>query len=190
VIVLPQQADADSRVTAAQGAAVSVSQAAIAVVAAIIGSSLISLVGFYLFVRYRRSKQRELEATEREANAALDRAVVSFIDKSDLASPVTPHPAVGYAISQYGDSDPRTANTFSMDDSRPATAEKSAIPGMGIFRLKLAPPRKGKSKTGPLTLNQSQNLETVKEVGSTESLGDGESKEERRYSNWPFSTAR
>ncbi|EQB48207.1 hypothetical protein CGLO_12581 [Colletotrichum gloeosporioides Cg-14] len=49
--------DANLRVSQAQGAAVSVTQAALAVVGAIIGSSLLTILGFYIWTRYRRGKQ-------------------------------------------------------------------------------------------------------------------------------------
>ena len=52
----------------AQGAAVSVTQAALAIVGAIIGSSLLTIVGFTLVLRYRRVKRRKsrLEASSRD----------------------------------------------------------------------------------------------------------------------------
>ncbi|KAI8166509.1 hypothetical protein K4K50_008449 [Colletotrichum sp. SAR 10_71] len=56
--------DANLRVSQAQGAAVSVTQAALAVVGAIIGSSLLTILGFYIWTRYRRGKRKE--AKERE----------------------------------------------------------------------------------------------------------------------------
>ena len=52
----------------AQGAAVSVTQAALAIVGAIIGSSLLTIIGFTLVLRYRRIKRRKsrLEASSRD----------------------------------------------------------------------------------------------------------------------------
>ncbi|KAK0726320.1 hypothetical protein B0T21DRAFT_413657 [Apiosordaria backusii] len=52
----------------------------IAVAASVVGSSLISLLAFFLFMRRRKAKQREQEE-ENEVNAALDRAIVSYIVK-------------------------------------------------------------------------------------------------------------
>ncbi|KAK4095953.1 hypothetical protein N658DRAFT_511623 [Parathielavia hyrcaniae] len=57
----------------------------IAIVATAVGACLLSLLGFYLFSRRRKAKRRADEA-EKEANAALDRAIVSYIVK-DQPSP-------------------------------------------------------------------------------------------------------
>ncbi|KAK3337960.1 hypothetical protein B0H65DRAFT_308685 [Neurospora tetraspora] len=80
------QAQNDLDIKAVQGAASSVNSAAIAVVVAIIGSSVLSLAGFYLFVRYRKRKQKQKEEEEQNVSDALDRAIVSYIVK-DQASP-------------------------------------------------------------------------------------------------------
>ncbi|KAK3486063.1 uncharacterized protein B0T23DRAFT_244996 [Neurospora hispaniola] len=72
-------------IKAVQGAASSVNRAAIAVVVAIIGSSVLSLAGFYLFVRYRKRKQKQKEE-DQNVSDALDRAIVSYI-VNDQASP-------------------------------------------------------------------------------------------------------
>ncbi|KAK0701914.1 hypothetical protein B0T26DRAFT_757886 [Lasiosphaeria miniovina] len=74
------QTQVDSRVQAAQSNAVTVAQTAVAVVASVIGSSIFSLLGFYLFIRHRRAKLKQQEE-EQEVNAALDRAIVSYIVK-------------------------------------------------------------------------------------------------------------
>src|SRR6185436_5016285 len=52
------QADAASQVQQAQGTAVSVTQAALAVVGSIIGSSLITIGAFYLVLRLKRNRRR------------------------------------------------------------------------------------------------------------------------------------
>ncbi|TLS27987.1 hypothetical protein PpBr36_00093, partial [Pyricularia pennisetigena] len=59
-------ADADSRVSQAQGASVSITQAAIAVVASVLGSALITLLALWLLMRYRRKKKLEKLAEEEE----------------------------------------------------------------------------------------------------------------------------
>ncbi|KAK3323782.1 hypothetical protein B0T19DRAFT_443254 [Cercophora scortea] len=69
---------ADSDLAAAQGAAISIANASIAVVASAVGSSLLSFLGVFLFARYRRAKRKRREE-EQDLNAALDRAVVSYI---------------------------------------------------------------------------------------------------------------
>ena len=63
----------------------SISQAIVAVVAAVIGSSLLSLLGFYAFLRYRKAK-RKREEEEQNVNDALDRAIVSYIVKEHPGS--------------------------------------------------------------------------------------------------------
>ncbi|KAK4199226.1 hypothetical protein QBC40DRAFT_85718 [Triangularia verruculosa] len=60
----------------------------IAVAVSVVGSSLISLLVFFLIMRRRKAKQREQEE-ENEVNAALDRAIVSYIVK-ELPSPRGP----------------------------------------------------------------------------------------------------
>ncbi|KAK4652278.1 hypothetical protein QC762_609710 [Podospora pseudocomata] len=57
----------------------------IAVAVSVVGSSLISLLVFFFFTRRRKAKQRAQEE-ENEMNAALDRAIVSYIVK-ELPSP-------------------------------------------------------------------------------------------------------
>ena len=54
--------------------------AAIAIAVSGVGSSLVSLLAVWLFMRRRRAKQRANEE-EKEVNAALDRAIVSYIVK-------------------------------------------------------------------------------------------------------------
>jgi hypothetical protein len=61
------QTEADSRVLQAQGAAVSVTQAALAIVGAIIGSSLLTIAAFVLVLRFKRRRRdrRSLAAARR-----------------------------------------------------------------------------------------------------------------------------
>jgi len=62
-----RQAEADNRILQAQGAAVSVTQAALAIVGAIIGSSLLTIAAFVLVLRYKRRRRdrRSLRAAAR-----------------------------------------------------------------------------------------------------------------------------
>ncbi|TLD24954.1 hypothetical protein PspLS_06209 [Pyricularia sp. CBS 133598] len=55
------RAEASTQISQAQGAAVSVTQAALAVVGTFIGSSLISILAFYLILRYRRNRMAKDE---------------------------------------------------------------------------------------------------------------------------------
>ncbi len=151
----------------------SVTQAAFAVVGAILGSVLLTLAGFFLYLRYQRGKVRkqEAEATAQEqASAALNRAVMSYIDKGEMR-PGSAYPSyMGYAPSEYGD--------HSVVMSRPSTADKSAIPGVGTFNLALKDPGKRPS-TG-------QPLERVDEDLPDRHPRDGDTRNSRRTSNWPL----
>ncbi|KAK4183451.1 hypothetical protein QBC35DRAFT_98375 [Podospora australis] len=66
-------------------AAVSPTIVGVAIAAAVVGTILLSLLAFCLFMRRRKAKQRAQEE-ENEVNAALDRAIVSYIVK-ELPSP-------------------------------------------------------------------------------------------------------
>ncbi len=72
--LIPAQADAATQVEQAQGAAVSVTQAALAVVGTFIGSSLLTIAVFYLFLRLRENRRRR------------SRAVISYPRKDSLES--------------------------------------------------------------------------------------------------------
>ncbi len=64
---------------------ISVPIAIAAIVSTAVGTCLISLLLYYLVIRHRKAKQRAHEE-EKEVNAALDRAIVSYIVK-ELPSP-------------------------------------------------------------------------------------------------------
>ncbi|KAK1596534.1 uncharacterized protein LY79DRAFT_601032 [Colletotrichum navitas] len=114
--------DADSRVQQAQGTAVSVTQAAVAIVGAIIGSSLLTVLCFYLFTRYRRNRRKDQTARSyRRENSypAQDSPVATKGLAMDAGypqdvkrpmSPARPETALttgsggtGYAVSNFGD---------------------------------------------------------------------------------------
>lgn len=59
---------------------ISVPLAIIAIVVTAVGTCIVSLLGYYLFIRRRRAKHQAHEE-EKEVNAALDRAIVSYIVK-------------------------------------------------------------------------------------------------------------
>ncbi|KAK4227169.1 hypothetical protein QBC38DRAFT_200155 [Podospora fimiseda] len=65
-----------------------------AVAASVVGSSLLSFIAVWLYLRKRKAKQRELEE-ENEVNAALDRAIVSYIVKEHPS----PQGSAGYGTS-------------------------------------------------------------------------------------------
>lgn len=75
---------------------ISVPIAIAAIVSTAVGTCLVSLLLYYLVIRHRKAKQRAHEE-EKEVNAALDRAIVSYIVK-ELPSPqgsVAPAPPPG-----------------------------------------------------------------------------------------------
>ncbi|KAK3391277.1 hypothetical protein B0H63DRAFT_447326 [Podospora didyma] len=78
------QAAAETSVEVGQDFRLTIIQTAVAVVASVIGSSLFSLLGFYLFIRHRKAQEKQQEEEQeavQEVNAALDRAIVSYIVK-------------------------------------------------------------------------------------------------------------
>jgi hypothetical protein len=81
---------------------ISMSLAIIAIVVTAVGTCLLSLFGYFLFTHRHRRKQRANEE-EKEVNAALDRAIVSYIAKEDPAAhgslaPERPRPAMTTAV--------------------------------------------------------------------------------------------
>ena len=89
-----------------EGAALSVTNAALAVIISVVGSSLLSLFGCYIFMRYRKARRRQKEE-EQNVNAALDRAIVSYIVKE--------HPSPGGSGAPI---DPRRRKSSSQRDSQ------------------------------------------------------------------------
>ncbi|KAK2056112.1 hypothetical protein LY76DRAFT_164386 [Colletotrichum caudatum] len=142
--------DADSRVQQAQGTAVSVTQAALAIVGAIVGSSLLTILCFYLLIRYRRNKRRARTARGlgRENNyPAQDSPVATrglAMDAGypqDVKRPVSPtrpetarttgSGGMGYAFTSFGDG--------SLNFSRTTTVISSTAPQTGGMELKKEP---------------------------------------------------
>ncbi|KAK1545173.1 hypothetical protein CPAR01_02675 [Colletotrichum paranaense] len=141
---LSTQDDANLRVSQAQGAAVSVTQAALAVVGAIIGSSLLTILGFYIFTRYRRNKRKDQTARElrREISYPKQNTLMTTNalainngypqDVKRPISPTRPETArttgssggMGYAVSDFGDGQPNF--------SRQTTFVSSTAPQMGM----------------------------------------------------------
>lgn len=62
--------------------AISMPTAIIAIVCTAVGTCLLSLLGYFLFTHRHKKKQRANEE-EKEVNAALDRAIVSYIAKEE-----------------------------------------------------------------------------------------------------------
>lgn len=121
------QTQAQQELEAAEGAAMSVTRAAVITVVSIVVAVLSAILGFYLFIRYRRAKRnrqqgegggreegqeekaqgaeltrqpgeqqdaRRRQEQERDhelsATEALARAVVSYIEKEQMPTPITP----------------------------------------------------------------------------------------------------
>ncbi|KAG7287541.1 hypothetical protein NEMBOFW57_007053 [Staphylotrichum longicolle] len=91
---------------------ISVPLAIIAIVVTAVGTCFVSLLGYYLFIRRRRAKHQAHEE-EKEVNAALDRAIVSYIVKE--------HPSPQEEVAPGGPSQPELAMTTAvgatMDDA-------------------------------------------------------------------------
>jgi hypothetical protein len=69
----------------AKGKQISVPILIVAVVVTAVGTCLVTLLGSYLFIRCRKAKHRAHE--QEEANAALDRATVSYMVKDQPSTP-------------------------------------------------------------------------------------------------------
>ncbi|KAF6810862.1 hypothetical protein CSOJ01_06077 [Colletotrichum sojae] len=146
--------DANLRVSQAQGAAVSVTQAALAVVGAIIGSSLFTILGFYIFTRYRRGKRKDAAAGRLRREISYpkqDTLMTTNVlaggngyppDIKRPMSPTRPDTArttgsggMGYAVSDFGDGAPNF--------SRSTTFVSSTAPppqmGMGPSTMQREP---------------------------------------------------
>ncbi|EFQ31110.1 hypothetical protein CGRA01v4_01943 [Colletotrichum graminicola] len=146
-MVQSARTDADSRVQQAQGTAVSVTQAAVIIVGAIIGSSLLTILCFYLFTRYRRSKRKDHTARgSRRGNSypaqdspmAARGLVMDTGYPQDVKRPMSPaRPetalttgpgGMGYAVTNFGDS--------ALNFSRTTTFMGSTAPqtgGIGVL---------------------------------------------------------
>lgn len=133
------------RVSQAQGTAVSVTQAALAVVGAIIGSSLFTILGFYIFTRYRRGKRkdqtaqalrREISYPKQETLVTTNSMVMRDDYPRDIKAPISPQRpetartmgsnGMGYAVSTFSDGTPNF--------SRSTTFVNNGIPQMGMQR--------------------------------------------------------
>ncbi|KAL0940254.1 uncharacterized protein CTRU02_203017 [Colletotrichum truncatum] len=149
--------DANLRVSQAQGAAVSVTQAALAVVGAIIGSSLLTVLAFYIFTRYRRGKRKDKQETasrlRREISYPKQDTLVTTNalatsngyppDMKRSISPTRPDTArttgsggMGYAVSNYGDDG---APNFSRTTTFVSTTAPQMGGGVGIQPLQREP---------------------------------------------------
>ncbi|KAK3344165.1 hypothetical protein B0T25DRAFT_573124 [Lasiosphaeria hispida] len=111
--------EASSQVQQAQGAALSVTQTALAVVGGIIGSSLLTVVAFFLILRYRRSRQRRRSAHMRGASRA---ANISYPELKGSSS----NAASGGRVGGYRASD--VESNYSTDDSGYRVDIKEPLP--------------------------------------------------------------
>ncbi|TQN72855.1 hypothetical protein CSHISOI_01798 [Colletotrichum shisoi] len=142
--------DANTRIQQAQGTAVSVTQAALAIVGAIIGSSLLTILGFYLFRRYRRNKRRDQAATAatrggfgREIGYPRQDTLVTTKglallngysqDVKQPMSPTRPETALttasgkmGYALGNFGDGAPNFSRVTTSAGSTTAPPSSSS----------------------------------------------------------------
>ncbi|KAK3353315.1 hypothetical protein B0T25DRAFT_208125 [Lasiosphaeria hispida] len=127
-------------------AALSVTNAVIAIVVSVIGSSLLSLLGCYLFMR-RHKKKQKLKEEELDVSLALDRAVVSYIAK-EAPTLTTPAYQIGRAIMLNDDNNrearPRRSRpSLLLSPPRQASLRSIKTP-------KIPPPPAGPPPTCPL----------------------------------------
>ncbi|KAI8206788.1 hypothetical protein KHU50_012288 [Colletotrichum sp. SAR 10_65] len=181
--------DANLRVSQAQGAAVSVTQAALAVVGAIIGSSLLTILGFYIWTRYRRGKRKE--AKERELRREISYPKQNTLmttnalaanngyppDLKRSISPTRPDTArttgsggMGYAVSDFGDGAPnfsRTTTFVSQSAPQMQTIQREPSeqpPGTGGSQGP-PPPFASATNTNPFASTNNEKLSKVDEEG-------------------------
>ncbi|KAK4032288.1 hypothetical protein C8A01DRAFT_20627 [Parachaetomium inaequale] len=128
------------------GQQISVPIAIAAIVATAVGTCLLSLLGYYLFTRRRKAKHREHEE-EKEVNAALDRAIVSYIVK-ELPSP---HGSAAPPPDRPQQSQPPPAMTTAVD------AKMDSAEDGGLVVHSPQPPLQEEPRTTP-TADQRQSL--------------------------------
>jgi hypothetical protein len=94
---------------------VSVTQAAFAIIGAIVGSSMLSVLIFYLCIRYRRSRKRggipirrEISYPKQETLVTSNASATGYPNdvKDPIPTPGSAFTGVGYATSVYGDTVP------------------------------------------------------------------------------------
>ncbi|KAK5661465.1 hypothetical protein OQA88_11366 [Cercophora sp. LCS_1] len=158
------RSEAAGQIQQAQGAALSVTQTALAVVGGIIGSSLITVAAFVLILRYRRSKRRRSGLESRSAN-------ISYPDlKGSSDNAVGGGRIGGYAASDAESTYSTDTNGYRRDIKEPPTvAVRGSVnvgrntPGVG-YAL---------SYYGP-TQQQQQQQQQEKATGmSGTTAGDG-----------------
>ncbi|KAK4169666.1 hypothetical protein QBC43DRAFT_351745 [Cladorrhinum sp. PSN259] len=120
-----------------------------AVAASVVGSCLLSFVAVWLYMRKRKAKQRELEE-ENEVNAALDRAIVSYIVKEHPS----PQGSAGYGAAiqmregAVGDEKPEDLEPLPLSpqslQSPPLTAQPALI-SQALTELQTEPPLQSQS---------------------------------------------
>lgn len=115
-----------NQVQQAQGAALSVTQTALAVVGGIIGSSLLTVAAFVLVLRYRRNKRRRSRQLRSRDAAAV--ANISYPELKGASSNAT---GGGYASSDAESNYSTDDNGYRVDvkEPQPVAARGSVAPG-------------------------------------------------------------
>jgi len=130
--------NANAQVQQAQGTAVSISQAAAAIVGAIVGSSLLSVLIFYLCLRYKRSKRRA--ASHRRNMSDLSRQEKFGFERKEApaaAAESQSQPPVRYPSSLYSDTPVKPQNVYVSE--RRSYEDRATLPGNA---LRQPPPAK------------------------------------------------
>lgn len=168
----------------------SVTQAALAIVGAIIGSSALSVLTFYLIIRYRRQRSQEREAEfRREISYPKTEAAMSdssSVYQADATNPRTP--PVGYATStpapkptQAFEASPHVQNLASREQRQsnysvfPRPREES-----GSGALEKVDEEEARKVSGEL-MGWLRSTRTISPFGNVVDNPD-----EARGPNWPF----
>ncbi|KAK0667763.1 hypothetical protein QBC41DRAFT_132173 [Cercophora samala] len=137
----------------------------IAVAASVVGSSLISLLVFFLFMRRRKAKQREQEE-ENEVNAALDRAIVSYIVK-ELPSPQgSGGQPTGQQQFMYEDKDEGGAGT-SFQPSPPGPTQPTPTNPSDLHYVAEIPPTPSSPQSGIIPIQAMPSPQPIAQFAPT-----------------------
>lgn len=123
--------EANTQVQQAQGAALSVTQTALAVVGGVIGSSLLTVAAFVLVLRYRRRRRRA--GAYRGGSAAGSRANIGYPALTGTSNKAALGNGVAYNQADYAES------SYSTDDDYPADIKAplpALVPGRALSRKK------------------------------------------------------
>ncbi|KAJ2893388.1 hypothetical protein MKZ38_008726 [Zalerion maritima] len=129
------RAEASNQIHQAQGAVVSVTQAALGIVGAIIGSSILSILTFYLILRYRKQKRKERAEKDYNRKPAIgypQPSPYNGLEPSSFTAPPTrtvlaPRKLQSRARTTKLDTAPRPPGVSRIDTARATQAPSQAV---------------------------------------------------------------